>query len=323
MNVPWRFFVALAGGVLLGMICFVALLYTQLGVPTDSSSWAYVIMHKKEQRAASISGPRLLLLSGSNSLFGLNAQVITQETGYPTVNMGFHAGLDLDYLLYYIKRTARPGDTIFMPLEYPLYGREYNNDLRDDFILARDPGFFHQMSWLDILGMSTRIRFVRLQQGWHFRRHPEKLHPNSRYENSTDDYGDGTTNMLAERKPDLPALSVVCVELTEGIPSDHALGFDLLRDFIAWTKANHIRLLAGFPNLLDRPEYHGPKGKEAVEVITRFYESEGVPVVGNAWETLLPSDQFFDTTYHLTHEAAIERTKRLVPELLPYLQKTP
>ncbi len=34
---------------------------------------------------------------------------------------------------------------------------------------------------------------------------------------------------------------------------------------------------------------------------------------------MLPIDQFYDTIYHLTYEAALQRTERLIPELKPYL----
>ena len=112
-------------------------------------------------------------------------------------------------------------------------------------------------------------------------------------------------------------------ELIDGIPSGTDAGFNRLASFIRWAKANQITVLATFPNTISRPEYDGPVGDATIKTITDFYRSQDVPVVGNARAAMLPFDQFFDTLYHLTHEAALERTQRLIPELKPYLQPPP
>jgi hypothetical protein len=44
-----------------------------------------------------------------------------------------------------------------------------------------------------------------------------------------------------------------------------------------------------------------------------------VPVVGDYRDAILPADQFFDTCYHLTAEAAQGRSQRLAAQLMPFL----
>src|SRR5262245_28967363 len=76
------------GGTLAALIAmYFALLYLQSGVPTRSSIWGYGINQKKLQRAASISGPKLLLIGGSATLFGMQAEMIETRLNFPTVNL--------------------------------------------------------------------------------------------------------------------------------------------------------------------------------------------------------------------------------------------
>src|SRR6185503_4810607 len=106
------FFVGLAGTLLALLAVYFALLYWQLGVPTRASIWAYEMNRKKLERAASLDGPKLLLVGGSATLFGMHAELIERGLNYPTVNLGTHAGLGSAYMLYLAKKAAKPGDTV-------------------------------------------------------------------------------------------------------------------------------------------------------------------------------------------------------------------
>ncbi len=195
---------------LAGIGVFIALLYSQLGIPTESSQFAYDIIQKKKAISASIPGPRLLLVGGSSVLFGLNAKMIEEQTGRRTVNMGTHAGLGLDYILYLAKKVARPGDTILIVIEYELYTGRPDVENHDDFILARDPEFFRQMSLLDKVDMATRVPFKRFQKGFRNARVPEKaLRPDPPYTEAAtylNDHGDE----IGIRKPSGASRVPIC-----------------------------------------------------------------------------------------------------------------
>ena len=174
MKVPIRFILALPCGLLLALFVFVGLLYSQLGITTVAWQGTYDLIQKKAELAAAIPGPRLLLVGGSGTLFGVNAKLIEQQTGCLTVNMGFHAGLGLDYILAQAQKTARPDDTILLIIEYQLYTNDTASEAHDDYILSRDPAYFHQMSLLEKINMATRLPFKRIQKGFHILRAPEK-----------------------------------------------------------------------------------------------------------------------------------------------------
>jgi len=331
MSVPWRFLLALPLGIGLGIAIFIGLLYTQLGIPTESSHYIYDVTHAKEVIAAKKPGRRLLVVGGSSALFGFNTELIEKETGVPTVNVGTAVGLNLDYRFYRIKKITRPGDIVLLACEYELYSETPEYETADDYILARDPGYFHQMPLLDKIYLATRIPFKRFQLGWRNRRKPERVvvkFNNSPYNPFSATYyplngnGDEMLNIPENRPPAqylIGNLARIVPTLSHGIPSENNPNFESLANFIAWAHANQITVLATFPNVIYQPVYDQPNGLEAIATINHFYASHGVPVVGTAQEAMLPKDQFFDYMYHLVHEAAINRTERLIPELEPYL----
>ena len=332
MTVPWRFIIGLVLGPTLGLLIFVGFIYTQLGVPTATSQWIFDISQKQDRLAAAIPGPRLLIVAGSGALFGLNAQLIDQQTGIPTINMGTHAGLHLDYLLYRIEKKARPGDTILLACEYELYSNRFDSETRDDYILAHDTDYFHHMPVLAKLEIATSMPFKRIQELKNSRaaRHlPPPSPPYSPYNpiiggiDCLDDNGDEIFNTAATQPPPKPDMRRIIDVLHDETFSERTDGFKALAAFIQWAQSRHITVLATFPNVVRQPEYDGPTSQRSISTITSFYTSHGVPVVGTAQEAMLPIDQFYDTVYHLTHEAALQRTQRLIPELRPYLHPSP
>jgi hypothetical protein len=109
---------------------------------------------------------------------------------------------------------------------------------------------------------------------------------------------------------------------TGGVGPDYPLKIYPPADFMAffrWARANHVTVLATFPNTLYKPQYDGSLVTESIQEIKDFYASQNIPVLGSAREAMLPESDFYDGIYHLTHAAAIERTERLLPYLKPYL----
>ena len=270
-------------------------------------------------------------MAGSSALFGINAQLIEQQTGFPTINMGTAVGLNLDYRFYRLEKILRPGDTVLLACEYESYTNSVDFETTDDYVMGRDPEYFRQLSLLDKIYVATRVPFKRLQKGWRNRRTPEHVliktahspyNPFSATYYPLDDNGDEMLNTAADRPPPqflIGNLARQIPSLVNGIPSGNTKGFEMLTPFIEWAQAHHLTVLATFPNVIYHPVYDGPNGQKAIQTITDFYASHGVPVVGTAREAMLPVDQFFDYMYHLTHQAALKRTERLIPELRPYL----
>lgn len=325
MQVPFRYLLGLVCGLALCIAVFVALLYTQLGIKTLSSSWASDITEKKLALREKAKGPCLLLVGGSATTFGMSAEEIQKQTGYPTLNMAVHAGLGVQYLMHWTRKVAKPGDTVLLVIEYQIY-EPHSGEGYVDYALARDPEFFRGLSLWDKINMATQVPFKRIQKGFSIKRKPEPTpRPHPPYTDGASfisDFGDETGNAKADTPKDSPNRDINVPQLeTDPITSSGGEAFDEIRDFVVWAKKNNIRVLATFPNVIHRPGYDGPVAGQTIATLKKFYDSIGVPVIGTGRDTMMPYADFFDTMYHLNREAAVERTDRFIPLLKPYLQQ--
>jgi hypothetical protein len=325
LQVRWPFLIAVPAGLLIAAATYFALFYAQLGVWTQSSRWAFEMNQKKRQAALAIQEPKLLLVAGSSALMGLSAQEIQRQTGYPTVNLGTHAALGPAYILGLAREVARPGDTVLLALEYELYdqggiSRRSADTLFIDYVVARDPAYVRALSRRQQFEIAMLIPAKRLRQGVvNLFRKPKPAVLGAVYSvDQINAFGDQVGTSQARRPATAPARSRISQVFAGGL-SENPAGFPVLREFCAWAARNRIRVLATFPNIAHRPEYDRPEARKTPGQIRAFFAPLGVPVLADAKDSILPESEFFDTLYHLTEEAALARTRRFLPMLMPYL----
>jgi hypothetical protein len=117
--------------------------------PIPAEYWVRELIVVKEKIADTICcTPRILFLGGSSSLFGIDAEEVTAQTGMPAVNMGLHAGLRLDRVLSVGEHVVRRGDVLVLPLEQPYYtcGEIGWSDWQITNALAWDRPYFDNLS---------------------------------------------------------------------------------------------------------------------------------------------------------------------------------
>lgn len=314
----------MAGGLaLLGG--FFAAFVLNLGVPTKLTTWAGEVNAKKEALARHSPPPRILLAGGSATLFGLSAREMEEATGVTSINLASHAGLGTRVLLNFVGDLARSGDVLLLALEYELYqsgylNRESLNENNIDYVMARDPGFLLQMrpaelGWFFLLTPDKRLR--RGLQNRFFSREGRGVKEVYNAA-SVNDWGDQVLSAGDKAKP--PGQIANNSILASGF-SDKPAAFPLLQDFISACASKKIRLLAAYPNLMDRPKYRTATAYLTAQRIQDFYHEQGVSMVAPLEESLLPPADFFDTEYHLTTEASVRHTRRMAARMLPWLEQ--
>ncbi|HEY3855995.1 MAG TPA: hypothetical protein VGO67_16525 [Verrucomicrobiae bacterium] len=320
MRNAWKFFAGLVAGLFVALALHLIAFDLVLGVPTESSRWTFEVNRKKQMLARNSAPPRLLVVGGSASLFGISARELEKQTGMATLNLSTHAALGTDYILNTVESEAKAGDTVLLILEYELYTPNQKSDVWLDYLVARDPHYFHNLSLLDqwdVFMLTSEDRLIRGLKGWiNPRRYAEHKAGGGAYNaDYVDQWGDQTfhprsaASAQIERRPS---------RLAFPMPARPA-GLPLIQSFCQWAKEHQIRVLATYPNLLDQPELHTYPARGNAQYIANFYKEIGVPVVGDYTDALLPADQFFDTVYHLIDEAALARTDRLAEKLKPLL----
>ena len=294
----------------------IAALY-QINAPTVTSRTFYELDTLKSTFANSIKTSKLLIVSGSNSLFGIGSQMITQETGIPAVNTSIQAGFGINYMLHRTRALAKNGDIVLLPLEYELYMSDtLPSDVVVDYVFAHDPKYLLTHPWFIAL-----LSFERLALGIYSKIHSfpiESKYP-PRIINSS---GDITTNQEAnitvnDRKK---------VEFTTPFRIKRKFtysSFELrsIKEFADWCYNNKIKLIATWPSTIWFDSYKQPNYQDFFQNIKDFYNSIDVPVVGNYSEFMYDKSMFFDTVYHLNDRGRRYRTRQLIKLLQPYLSE--
>ena len=73
----------------------------------------------KNERAKELDkqGNKIVFLSGSNTLHGLDSKYASEKTGLPVLNYGLHAAFDI-YMFEMGKQILNSGDIVVLPLEF-------------------------------------------------------------------------------------------------------------------------------------------------------------------------------------------------------------
>lgn len=327
MKASWTFLAGLGAGLLLMFGLALTAFYLNLGVPSGASRWAYEMNERKWRMAEKAAPPKLLIVGGSASLFGISARQIQEQTDRSTISLATHAALGTPYILHLAERAAKPGDTVLLVLEYELYNYGKLNEpwvhgLLVDYVVSRDPAFFHNLSLPEQWNIFMLTSIGRLVDGLKNRFRAERPFNDADVGvyslQNLNEWGDLTHHSRAKRLAQREGIRQPKTTLVRGL-AEHPPGFGPIEQFCRWAQTNHVRVLATFPNLCDNPAYHQPPAQRSAKIIEEFFASLGVPVMGDYTEALLPEDEMLDTEYHPTEEAAAARTARLINKLKPAL----
>lgn len=131
---------------------YIILFFYQIGAATKAEWWINNSYYYKDFRAESIKQKKIIIIGGSNSLLGINSEIIEQKIGYPVVNLSTHAGLDINFLYYKIKQHLNEGDIVILPLEFEYYSG--NNEISDWFsinMMAWGKDYLKQLHIIDLV----------------------------------------------------------------------------------------------------------------------------------------------------------------------------
>jgi hypothetical protein len=316
----------LLGALGAGLIWY-ALVAAQIGVPTEASRWVYDVITKKVQYAKTVRSPKLVVVAGSNGMFGIKTEMIEREMGIPSVNLASHAGLGVDYVLNTAKEAIKPGDTVLLPLEYEMYDDDARpSTVLVDYIFARDPAYFRSLPFTKRAELVLAVSPSRVVDGLMGRvrhRRDANGHESGPYRvEAFNDHGDEVMNLASLRteadvaKRDLETASDAVLKGDGG--NKH--GWLAVEGFIGWCQANNVKVLAAYPSTVAYPEYNRPIAEKFFGRIAAFYDRLHVPVLGDPQQFMYAKSAFYDTSYHLTQEETVRNTERIIGLLRPYVR---
>jgi hypothetical protein len=104
--------------------------------------------------------PRLIIDSGSNSVYGINSNRLEKELGLLTINLADNGSYPLREKLYRLEKFAHSGDVILLPIEWVHYFSNINTStLFLDNLFIPLNFYYHEIPILNKLNLITETPF--------------------------------------------------------------------------------------------------------------------------------------------------------------------
>ena len=308
---------------------WVALFYITIGSPVSKSQWIADILELKEQAAYAATGEKVVFVSGSNIIFGLDSQRLAEDWDMPVINFGLHAGLGMAYILDRSKRVLKTGDIAILPLEYPFY-RE-GGMLSETLIVhafSDDPDYFYSLSLADKARFIAKIEFKRLRRGLQasFRDNADIRNKDadiSGASGGSDEYSIANMNAWGDQinlepenisvKDRGKVLNLKAYRMDDPGLSEYSR--NTLHDYIDWAEENGVCLIFMPPNYMYFDEYNGPAHEQFFLNIKSFLAGNNVRYIGDPYDYMLDKSYYFGTVYHLDSLGVEKRTEQIVKDI--------
>jgi len=275
--------------------------------------------HARLAELERMTGPRVLIVGGSNAAFGFDSQAIQQSGLGEPINLGLALNFGVEYILGEAQLAARKGDLIILSLEYAHYYRWPIQAELWDLLLIRPASAEviarGQPSKLLDGGFSFISHVTCLASKRVFTATPTKPKP-PYSRDAFNAFGDIVAHGGMPRR----------IRLRRGIGTDHGIPQEIagtvekIRDFTRTCEARGARVVLFFPPI---PQDVARDHIEQLRPIIDATRSELGPRVLSTDEDLsLPDTAFFDTAYHLTREAAVAQTRIRVARIQAYLAES-
>jgi len=266
---------------------------------------------------------RVTFIGGSNVLFGIDSRQFSEETGRPSINFGCAAGMGPELILNLVKPSLRKDDVVVLCWEYGQYAFTRSGRVNLTYLNLL---FGPQQKLLNDLPGGDRFKLSLSLPASHVRQAiATSFNP---YINAavyrcpwTIDSGGNIrsnkrqiiTNAELKRQPlgSLLTETVITKDVNE-----------ILSEFVRYCRKKEVKVLASWPNTFAHPDYFdNPTVKANFGLITNYWKSLQVPVVGKPSDAMLAAEFFHDTNYHLNSKGVAVRTSTLIKNLKPWLAK--
>lgn len=261
------------------------------------------------------SGPRIIVIGGSNVAFGIDAEFMQRELGVPAINDGLHAGLGVLPLLE-LEQYIHKGDTIILSLEYSMFYSR--NDMDGNPVMLSD--------WIEMGPQRARylsnpvvsipsIYGIMLQRK--VNRTLEYALNGGSLGDSREIFNSNNFNANGDFIGHLHARS----EARKKIAFDPFPVWPIQEDmFIFLANFDQFARAKGAQVYFEAPASRQANcdvtGKSSLErFFDTFNQRLSIPVLTPIDEVCMPDKYFFDSPYHLNAEGRELRTRRLIEDL--------
>jgi hypothetical protein len=256
-----------------------------------------------------ITGPKLVILAGSNGPYSHRCEIIESMIGRPCVNGGVAVGVGLDYLFARWQPLLHPGDIVYLPLEEAQYARP-----RATAALGPDAAIMlrHDRATLATMPPQRQVAavFASDLRGAIMSLIETALATNSFRDpreaiiGSTSARGDhvGHTATLGAANQAVLAAVVPYHPCVEQIRTGY--GTSVVRSFLRWASGHGIQVIGGLPTGFA----DSPIDPDRLAAIRALFDDGQAGFLELPNQSRYSRSAFFDTADHLNEAAQIRHS---------------
>lgn len=304
-----------------------------LRIPLKNTEiWLDNLYKVKDYINAQISNKqRLIIISGSNSLFGFDSSLIAKHTKYQPINYATHAGIPINYHIDKIIANAQNGDIVAMPLEFSYYTKD--NPKEDIWYISNmlfwGGGYSKYISFKGyILTYFSDSPFAVIKKILQHKRQNISNNPvaemlmiwdknivenNSCSEFSGYDYKslNAYGDFCAQENKEPFVVDSDYLKLDLQISPFFISEFKRLQDF---AQSKNIKIILTYPTTAENVRFsiNDSKTHESIANLQAQLAKNGIKIYGNFEDFHFAQTYFYDTSYHLNRQGAILRTQNFI-----------
>ena len=301
----------------LAFMVWCGLVFGEMGNPSKMSQWVWDDYNKKIEVAEGIKTPKVVVVAGSNALFGVDSEMLSKYFKKRVVNFGVNAGVELPVTLYMAKRVIKRGDTVLMPLEYPMYS--YDGECGEqmiDFVLSRIPKLFWKLSLKEEFYIVWHVSFTRVWDGY-FNISKKPMMVGVYGIKNLGKNGDQINTEVRYRSRDmLESLKKLKPERYGEKFEKESLGWEYLGEFVKWCDSRDVRVVFMPSTLMrDKRYFEDKKERWFYTHLADMVKSHGWEFAGEPYLYMYNRDMYFNTNFHLINKARKRRTRQMIRDL--------
>ncbi|MBS1954405.1 MAG: hypothetical protein JST89_09465 [Cyanobacteria bacterium SZAS-4] len=306
-----------------------------LAVPTLDDPNCFGILKTKHQILESTPSPKIVLIGGSNLLFGVDGPAMEQRLHRPVVNMGLCLMFTLPYLFEEIKGSLHRGDIVVLSPEYSILSSQYENTLVMADILDGYPRAIEWMLTSNCCSVDQKWKYVLRLREEGFDKINYTFKHLSKIFTGRCVWTDGKFHlpmiMINDKNLDK------CGDLTWHLHQQHDANVDKVNDLLVCNDvgdvaASEMNKFADFCNargvqfvLIPPPVPHVMYEKFETKINQLMEQCKNkvrVPILGSPARYVFPDKMIFDHHYHLNKLGRPIRTERLIEDLQPCVSQS-
>jgi len=292
-------------------------------IPAESDHYLATLADK-HQALLHQPGPRLLILGGSSTAFGISSPEFKQRLPLTPINMGMHAAAGLEFMLRHAECHVKPGDVVLLCPEFQLLvdsrmnpTPEIAQEMLREWPTAADylpsetlalcvsnevPPTWKE--YCDRAAIQDLQQRLRLGRSGLIKKYAPSWALRFRYLRSGfNEFGDMVGHYDREPRPfHIPPPSMVNAGCVRAVAAR-------INRFAETCQGKHAQVYFAYAPLL--------KGTQANadQLHHVLFEELRIPILHHPAECEFTAEKFFDSTLHMAKEGAQERSRFLADRL--------